>query len=427
MAAKLSIQDGNPIWLSASIVPSKDQVVSPNSSPSLATVNVSSTDVFVYVKVENPGTVDLGACTCTSTGPWASPQYFQGFLGSPNATTTQAQAGVTFTASTLGDTLSGTGINVQFGLVASGRRSWAWSPDGRCFAYVSSANGPDWTLTIVALQAIVRSNGTTIAKGAAAVTANGLFAGSNAAQYWTNANFGWAGSKGVIAAGAYAGGPGTVLSLACPEAPSPNTWGTLMPVFPGQVDWAYLVSPCGSMVAFAPKRLVTAAPPQDFFQISTATAVQTPFRKNNLTTSVGSSGANVSITTTAHTANGVSIDTGNGSTVTVDDPDCTLVGGGITVRVDRVKASTLPTANLGVLPIGVAALGLLKVGKFAWVQVPNQNGWANQSEKHWCLLAQAYTADGTIVARAWNGQATNPPPFPVALENCAQRNIEINP
>ena len=134
MAAKLSIKDGNPIWLSASIVPSKDTVVSPNSNPSLATVNVSSTDVFVYVKVENPGTVDLGACTCTSTGAWTSPQYFQGFLGSPTASTTQAKAGVTFTASALGDRLSGSGINVQFGLVACGRRAWAWSPDGRCFA-----------------------------------------------------------------------------------------------------------------------------------------------------------------------------------------------------------------------------------------------------------------------------------------------------
>jgi hypothetical protein len=89
----------------------------------------------------------------------------------------------------------------------------------------------------------------------------------------------------------------------------------------------------------------------------------------------------------------------------------------------------LPTANLGVLPVGTAALGVLRQGQSAWVQVPNTNasGWANQSERHWCLLAQAYTADGTTIPRSWNGQASNPPPFPVTLQNSAQRNIEILP
>lgn len=427
MPAKLRIQDGNPVWLSASIVPSKDTVVSPNSSPSLATIQVNSSDVFVYVKVENTGTLDLGVCTCTNTGAWTLPTFFQGFLANPIATTSQTQAGVTFSASAMGDSLSGGGINFQFGLSASGRRAWAWSPDGRFFAYVSSPNGPDWYLTIIALQNITRSDGSTVLKSQVAVTASGLFPGSNPLQYWTNSNFGWTGSKAVIASGAYAGGSGFTVSLACPEAPSPNVWGNLFPTFPGQVEWAFLVSPCGSVVAFAPKRLVSTAPPQDFFLISTATATQTQFRKNNAPTSISSTGANVSITTTVHTANGVTVNTGNGTTVTVDDPDCTLVGGGITVRVDRVKASTLPSANLGVLPIGTALLGKLQVGKNSWVQIPNQNGWANQSEKHWCLLAQAYTVDGTTVPRPWNGQATNPPPFPIVGENCAQRNIEINP
>jgi hypothetical protein len=316
---------------------------------------------------------------------------------------------------------------VSFGSVATGRRAWAWSPDGRYFAYVASPNGSDWSLTVVALQPITRSNGTTVAKGQTAVSGNGIFAGMNAASWWNNGNFSWAGSHAVLAHGIYAGGPGLSLALMCPEAPSPGSWGDLMPSFPGQVDWAFLVSPCGTMVAFAPKRLNATAPPQDFFQVSTAKATTTTFRKNNASTSVSSTGANVSITTTAHAANGVTIGTGNGTTTTVDDPECTVVGGGITVRVDRVKASTLPTANLGVLAVGTATLGILKVGASAWVQVPNQNGWANQSETHWCLLAQAYTADGTTVPRAWNGQAASPPAFPVALENCAQRNIQINP
>lgn len=429
MSAKLKIQDGNPVWLSQSIVPSRDTVVSPNASPSLATVSVSSSNVFVYVKVENTGTVDLGACTCASTGPWQPPQFFTGFLANANGTSPPlTQGGFTFSATPNGDTLSGNGINHSFGFSATGRRAWAFSPDGRYFAYISSANGPDWNLTVIALQAYTRSDGSAVAKGQVAVTASGLYAGTNPLQYWNNANFGWAGSRSVIASGAYAGGSGFLASLACPEAPAnANTWGQLFPSFPGQVDWKFLISPCGSAVAFAPRLLNAGAPPQNFFQVDATTAKEIPFRKNNAPTSVASTGANVSLTTTAHTANGVTINTGNSTLVTVDDPDCTLVGGDVTVRVDRVKASTLPSANLGVMPIGTGATGVLRVGEKKWVQVPNQNGWANQSEKHWCLLAQAYTADGTTVPRPWNGQLNNPPPFPVTAENCAQRNIEINP
>lgn len=426
MTAKLLIQDGTPPWLSASIVPSKDIVVSPSSSPSLTTVNVSSTNVFVYVMVKNTGTVDFGVCSC-AIGPWAAPVYFQNFLGNLATSKSQTQGGVTFTATPLGDSLSGSGISFNLGLAGSGRRAWAWSPDGRCFAYAASPNGADWSLTIVALQDVSRSDGTIVPKNHVAVNASGVWAGTNAANWWNNANFGWAGSKAVLASGAYAAGSGWAVALACPEAASPNVWGDLIPVFPGQVDWAILSSPCGASVAFAPKLLNPTAPPQAFFQILTASAKPTSFKKSNVATSVGSTGANVSIMTTAHTANGVSISTGSGTIVMVDDPDCTLVGSGITARVDRVKASTLPTANLGVQPIGSAALGQLLVGKTVWVQVPNTNGWANQSEKHWCLLAQAYTTDMTTVVPPWNGQATNPPAFPVALDNCAQRNIEINP
>jgi len=134
------------------------------------------------------------------------------------------------------------------------------------------------------------------------------------------------------------------------------------------------------------------------------------------------------ITTNTHGINGVTVDTG-GTNVMVDDPDCTFVGGGVRVHVDRVKASTLPSANLGVLSVGTAALGLSRVNSSYWVQVPNQNTilWDNQGEQHWCLLAQSYTPDGTTIPSPWDGQAATPPPFPVSLENCAQRNIGILP
>ncbi|MEK6225533.1 MAG: hypothetical protein AABM40_04475 [Chloroflexota bacterium] len=427
MPADLRIADGNPIWLSQSIVPSKDTVISPGQSPSAATPNVNSTDVFTYIKVENTGNVDLGACACAAAvpAPWPTVVLFANFLANPNASTSQTQSGVTFTVSNFGDSLSGTGINFSFGLSASGKRAWAWSPDSRFFAYVGSPNGNDWYLTVVALQNVTRSNGTVINKGQAAVTGNGLFAGP---PYWTNANFGWAGSKAVAAAGAYAGGGGIVRMVACPEAPSPNTYGDLIPDMPGQVDWTQLSSPCGSVFAFVPRVLQAAVGSRDIMLISTATAQVVSFRKNNVPTSVGISGANPSITTNQHAANGVHVITG-GSPVDVDDPDCTTVGGGIAVIVDRVKASTLPSANLGVLGVGSATLGVLLIGQNRWVQVPNSNasGWSNQGEQHWCLLGQAYTSDGSTIPRPWNGQAASPPPFPVNNNNCAQRNIQILP
>lgn len=427
MAAKLRIQDGAPLWLSQAIVPSRDTVVSPSSSPTLATPNVTSTDVFVYVKVDNTGTVDFSSCTCSLLGPWTAPALFQGFFGNANGNAAQTANGVTFTASPLGDSLSG-GVNFQFGLSASGRRAWAWSPDGRLFGYVGSPNGNDWYLTIVALQPITRSNGTTIAKGSVAASANGVFAGANPALFWNNANFSWARSKAVIAAGAYAGGGNAIsVAIACPEAPGTNVWGDVLATFPGQIVWAFLASPCGAMVAFAPKRSGAAAPPQNFFQVSTASASLVSFRKNNLPQSVASTGPNPSITTNQHAANGVSINTGSGTTIDVDDPECTFVPGGVVVRVDRVKASTLPSANLGVISVGSAVSGTLNHGQSQWVQVPNQHGWANQADRHWCLLAQAYTADLTTVPPSWSGQASGAPPFPIGNDECAQRNIEILP
>ena len=92
MPPMLLIQDGNPIWLSDSIVPSKDTVGSPSSSPAFATIHESSADVFVYVKVENIGGIDLGAvCTCTGTGLWTSPSIngFPGCFANPNNGTSE--------------------------------------------------------------------------------------------------------------------------------------------------------------------------------------------------------------------------------------------------------------------------------------------------------------------------------------------------
>lgn len=425
MAANLEIKDGNPIWLSTSIMPSTDTVVSPSSSPSLATIHVNSANVFTYVNVKNVGTFDLGTCNC-ATGLWPGVTNFQGFFANVNGSFSQTLSGVTFSATPAGDSISSSGgVNFLFGLSTSGRRAWALSPDGRFFAYVGSPNGNDWYLTIIALQNITRSNNTVINKGQIAASSNGIFAGP---PFWNNINFGWAGSSGVMASGQYAGGNGIVRALTCPLATTANkTFGELVPSFPGQIDWVYLVSPCGSVVAFVPKILGTGNP-TDMYIISTTTALQIDIKTNNIKTSVQMAGSNPSIKTLQHAANGVQINLGNGTLFLVDDPDCTFIGGGITVTVDRVKASTLPSGNLGVMSVGNGQVGQLAVGKNYWVQVPNTNpsGWGNQSEKHWCLLAQAYTDDLATVPRPWNGQS-NPPAFPISKINCAQRNIEILP
>jgi hypothetical protein len=424
MSAILRIQDGSPIWVSPSIVPSRDMVVSSLSGPQLATVQVNSSDVFVYVKVENPGTEDLGQCACTNLGAWTAPLPFQGFLDDPNGQASETKSGFTFTASPMGDSLARPGHTLLFGplgMPPSPRRAWAWSPDGRFFAYVSALDS--W-LRVVAVQTIVHHDGTTMTAGQ--TLSIGLATGPGTSP-WTNADFAWAGSSAVLASQPL-WGAGTSVRLICPYAAQhflsdflPNTLSIL-----GPVPWLQLVSPCASAIAFAPHNFGSA--PQAFHLISTVAGALTSFRQNNLPiAAIASTGQSPSITTNTHTALGVAIDTGNGTTIDVDDPDCTFVGGGVVVRVDRVKASTLPSANLGVLPIGTAVLGALRQTGSSWVQVPNQNGWANQSEKHWCLLGQAYTSDLTTIPRPWNGQATNPPPFPTANDNCAQRNIEINP
>jgi hypothetical protein len=432
MVDRLRIQDGNPNWLSNSIVPSKDTVVSPSSSPQLATIQVNSNNVFTYVKVENPGTVDLGDCSCNTIGPWITPVTFQGFVDDPMAQISDTQFGFTFTTSPTTDAIGIPGAPPILALTAppSGRRAWAWSPDGRFFAYVSSQDNIIWVVGIVALQNITRPDGTTLTPGLFE-TFSGQYGGPNPLQTWTNGNFAWAGSKAIVAKGPTSQAVAAFdMKITCSYAGTPFGWGWYFSAYGGNVDWNYLVSPCGLAVAIVPNLLnpIGGLLPPTFSLFTTDNAKEIPFRKNNGPLTIAANGAAPAITTMDHTASGVTINTGNGATGTVDDPECTFDGGGVIVRVDRVKASTLPTANLGVLPIGTAALGMLRQNTFSWVQVPNQNGWANESEKHWCLLAQAYTSlAAPTIPRPWNGQATNPLPFPVDNENCAQRNIEINP
>lgn len=415
MSAQLRIQDGTPVWVSNSIVPSKDTVVSPWGSPRLAAVNVNSTDVFVYVKVENPGTEDIGLCDCVNVGPWSPPVTFQGFVDDANATVTERKAALTLTLSPREDTVfwPGYGTIVNQSPV-SPRRAWGWSADGRFLAYINARDSTFWAF---ATQDVGLPNGTTIRQGLLGFVQLPTF-------QWTNADFGWAGSRAAFALVPNA--PDRQLYALCPLVPR------LFSLF-GFLDGASIlasvfVSPCASAIALPPLSRLISGGRATFNLFSTLAGTAIPFRQNNAPIpDIAPTGTGFSITTQTHGAMGVVVGTGGGTTVLVDDPDCTFVGGGIRVSIDRVKASTLPTANLGVAHVGDAVIGTLRQNETGWVQVPNQNGWANQSERHWCLLAQAYTVDGTTIPRPWNGQATNPPPFPIANENCAQRNIEILP
>ena len=438
MSAMVRIADGSPVWISQAIVPSRDTVVSPGMSPQVAAVNVNSTDVFVYVEVENTGTEDVGVCPCSVQLPaaWSGPQAFSGFLDSTTQSLMDARGAFVFEARPPGagaDRITGPGLSYGFPF-GSGRRAWGWSPDGRMFAYVfqRAAQVGNWEMGVIALQPVLRTDGTTVSPGQPYLTiGGGRFHGA-----WTQNEFGWAGSRAVVAhAPASTVNPAAApveaeLTVVCPLAGEQVNWSARKSFFGGAVDWEPLVSPCGSHVAIVPRILQPGAPQQVIELVRTATAQVVGFRRNNaaiaaLSVLIDSP----SITTWQSGANGVDVvrEPAPAAATTVDDPECTAVDIGVVVRVDRVKASTLPSANLGVRPVGLSVVGPLSAGQSRWVQVTNGSGWANQSEPHWCLLAQAYTADGVTVPRPWFGDNVNPPPFPVALDNCAQRNIEIAP
>lgn len=160
MPAALRITDGNPVWLSQPILPSKDTVVSAGMSPTVAAILVNPQDVFVYVKVDNAGTDDIGPCPVPCQ-PLAELAVLQRLPSRPADHERDRHERVLrhhFHARAFRrlDQWPG-GFNHSFGLSA-GQRAWGWSPDGRFFALAraSSHNGSEWNLTILALQSTQR-------------------------------------------------------------------------------------------------------------------------------------------------------------------------------------------------------------------------------------------------------------------------------
>jgi hypothetical protein len=429
MAPKLKIEHGNPNFRSPSIFPSFDTPQSPSTPPSLAAIKINSKNLFVYVKVENTGTVGFGGCQCPAALPaaWPSRVQFGMSISGAAATASQSSGGFTFKAapSTGGDRIVGPGLpsatGVFFGAQSS-TRAWAWSPDGRLFAYAYSNSGSNWFLKIVALQNFTRADGSIASPGTLLV--NGSAGGFSVP--WDKMNFGWAGSKAVVAKGPGFSGPTSALAyVACPASAGGAVYSVGVSMIPAQLDWDFLSSPCGWMVALMPR--VSGGTIAPFIQaISTRTAQSVGFKQGNLPKSVSVSKTTATITTQHQSAFGVVIGGIPGSPILIDDPDCTFVAGGVVARVDRMKVSSLLAPTGGVVSVGQSAASILAAGESRWLQVPNVNplGWANQGESHWCLVAQAFTTDGQV-PQPWNPSVPSVPQFPNWLENCAQRNVDI--
>jgi hypothetical protein len=292
-----------------------------------------------------------------------------------------------------------------------------------------SGAGTDWHLSIVALDDAVRLDDS-LALPATIVQQypdDATHTGTGVVHYnipFTRQMFGWVGSSAIFTHGDVGTNEHRYLFR---FRANPVTFG--YESVPAGSSPAIVTSPCGSQLAF-----VEAGIPITWW--STRDTVN-PFAKRSGSSVTLTPGAGASITTNTHTSLGVTVQpvTGPLGPITrIDDPDDTESFGGLTVHVDRVLASTLPTANWGVKLVGAAMAGVIPTGALPggdyWVQVPNWVGWDRQGESHWCLLAQAYDEKSGL-SRPWNGQVPNPVAFPVSAgpgnERCAQRNINIQP
>ena len=465
MVSPITIDHGNPVWLSPAIIPSDVVPIDTTTKPTWADPHYDSTNVDVYVCVRNSGAqvgCPIGPWTALGTAGGTEPAQFRGLRpANPGGsfTDTHPTNVCKFIVNSGGDTLvDSAGGTHPLHVATSGRKCWGWSPDARFFALAYELPKPDgsfdglrWHLTVFALHKATRFNGATLVLGAPVLEyppAGGL---ETFNLQFNQTNFGWVGSSAVFVRGlGTEATPQEHRYVACfrvpPPPAAPPTWtpptysesttgGSILPT--GGSTLVYFASPCGAQLAMARLPGPAGAPPAGLKMISTRDAALAPTLTNGGPLNATPLGTAYSMTTVRHSARGVNVDRdgGAGTIVQMDDPDGTETSGGLVVMVDRVKASTLPNANQDVRPVGVAGAGTVATGAYTWVQVPNATNWLNDGEEHWCLLAQVYDeAEG--LARVWDGQppVTNPPtladPFPQPPtdpdnERCAQRNIYI--
>ena len=436
----VTLEPGNPIWASKAIKPSRQSLVQTGMEPPWVDPieNAAGTErVDVYVRVDN----DAVPVACP-VGPWAVPLPFAGHLNANDpaygptggATVVVNNGAWRFTMGTGSDVLTKPNSNVSpqiMPVATSGRKVWGWSPDGHWFAFAYSppgASGRRWHLVVCALDDAVRLDGTLATPGtivyqlpSSGPTASLGYNEPNASWVFDETTFGWVGSSGIFTAGTAASGTDLSRYLVNFRMSAPVY---VLDQVPTGQQWRYRASPCGAQVALLQE--VPSGPAARITWLSTSDANSVRPKQMGTSTDIDTTGPAPGVTTIAHTANGVQVDRGSGGApVVIDDPDDTEKFDAMTVHVDRVKASTLPTANLGIVLVGAAIAGELGANQSRWVQVPNRVGWAKDTEAHWCLLAQVYD-EPALVHRVWDGQVLTPPPFPATTSNrCAQRNIQI--
>ena len=208
-----------------------------------------------------------------------------------------------------------------------------------------SNTGSNWFLKIVALQTFIRADGSSASPGTLLV--NGSAGGFSLP--WDKTNFGWAGSKAVVAKGpGFSGATSALLYVACPASAGGAVYSVAESVIPGQLDWDFLSSPCGWMVALMPR--VSGGSTAPFIvAVSTRIAQNVGFKQGNVPRSVSVNNTTATITTQHRSAFGVAIGGIPGSPIYIDDPDCTFVAGRRrrSCRSDegRVRCSRRPAAS----------------------------------------------------------------------------------
>ena len=424
MTEPFEIADGAVyVWDSASIAPSIESAPSPTGPTPLLTINPNASNVYVYVKVDSKSSTSIGC----PIDVWKPPSAMNGFLGSTTATGSGSSPNGewTFTAAPSGDVLQNnvdTTVKKNFGFPLSGCRSWGWSLDGKFFAYAfgpTAGNTKAWRIVMVALDDARRFDGGRIVSA----SRYSVFATYSPPSTVTFANaftinsFGWVGSSGFFAQSADTTGQIFRVVL-CPRMPT-----MAAAVDSGAVGsgWLYAASPCGRQLACLPK-VPSGATAIGVTWISTVEGKVVLAKILGTSQTVKADGMTPSVTTLAHTAKGVSFNPGAGAPILIDDPDGTAAAGGLTVQVDRIQASTW-LVNQNIHAIGVAAGPEIKPGQSAWVQIPPPANWFNDSDQHWCVVAQAYdTPSG--VPRLWPETG---PVFPTGNDRCAQRNVTLKP
>ena len=423
MTEPFDIKDGVPnLWDSDSIRPSTDTVLSPTGPAPVLKFKYNASGIYVYVKVESNTAAAIGC----PTGLWKPPAPMNGFLNTAAGTAfnTSNNGQWTFTAGSGGDFLQNTVVPAHkksLGLPNSFCRAWGWSPDQKFFAYAfgpTTGNAKAWRVAVFALDDAMRADGTRIVPTTNDYLGFSLYIPTvTFSAAFSEKNFGWVGSSGFFGTGLDTAGNDfrVVLSLRTAAMTPVEDSGAV------GSGWLHVASPCGGQLACLPK-VPLGGTPIGAKWISTVEPPGVVFAHIlGASVTVKTDGMNPSVTTDAHTAKGVTFNPGSGGPTKIDDPDDTEKLGGLTVKVDRIQASTW-LLNQYVQPVGLSvAPELTAVGQTAWVQIPPPANWSNNSDDHWCIVAQAYDpAHG--VPRLWPDTG---PVFPTDKDRCAQRNVTI--